>query len=87
MIGFWPMRVALLLTLMLVAVEIMAAGILAVESSRPALGNGICAVCLVGVEALLLVSSIFTEDIFLDLPAIASGWHSHFASAAETFMA
>lgn len=86
-IGMRAMRMTLFLTLMPVAVEIMAASILAVELSCPALGDRIRAVSSMGVEALMLFPSILAENVLLGLSTVASGWHAHFASAAQTFVA
>lgn len=73
--------------LMLSTIEIPSAGVGALEQSNPML-DSLRAICSdMGLAALLLVTSITTKNVLLDLAAIASSRNAHLTSSAQPFVA
>lgn len=87
MVWLWPMRMACLVARMFSAVVCMATNRLTIELSCPAFDDWVCAVGAVSVVTLLLVATIFAQDVFLHLSAIASCRYSFLASSANAFVA
>ena len=80
------LRVALFLAFVHSAVELALTEIAALEHARPAFHNRFISFNAVRSMAFFLVTAICAKQLFLQLPTVALGWYTLFASTTKAFV-